>query len=94
VMTRNAAVTYAKHNIRVNAILPGLIETEMVRDQPPDMRKSILDATPMGRVGEPEEVAKGVLYLASDDASYVTGVLPADRRGLYCTIVALGSAAS
>jgi NAD(P)-dependent dehydrogenase (short-subunit alcohol dehydrogenase family) len=75
VMTRNAAVTYAKNNIRVNAILPGLIETEMVRDQPPEMRKSILDATPMGRVGKPEEVAKAVLYLASDDASYVTGVL-------------------
>jgi NAD(P)-dependent dehydrogenase (short-subunit alcohol dehydrogenase family) len=75
VMTRNAAITYAKHNIRVNAILPGLIETEMVRDQPPDMRKSILDATPMGRIGKPEEVAKGVLYLASDDASYVTGAL-------------------
>jgi NAD(P)-dependent dehydrogenase (short-subunit alcohol dehydrogenase family) len=80
VMTRNAAVTYAKHNIRVNAILPGLIETEMVRDQPAEMRKSILDATPMGRIGKPEEVAKGVLYLASDDASYVTGaLLPIDR---------------
>lgn len=75
VMTRNAAITYARRNIRVNAILPGLIETEMVRDQPPDMRKSILDATPMGRIGMPEEVAKGVLYLASDDASYVTGAL-------------------
>lgn len=75
VMTRNAAITYAKHSIRVNAILPGLIETEMVREQPPDMRKSILDATPMGRIGKPEEVAKGVLYLVSDDASFVTGAL-------------------
>jgi NAD(P)-dependent dehydrogenase (short-subunit alcohol dehydrogenase family) len=75
VMTRNAAVTYAKQKIRVNAILPGLIETEMVRDQPPEMRKSIIDATPMGRVGAPEEVAKAVLFLAGDDASYVTGVL-------------------
>ena len=75
VMTRNAAVTYAKNKIRVNAILPGLIETDMVRDQPPDMRKSILDATPMGRIGKPEEIAKGVLFLASDDASYVTGAL-------------------
>lgn len=51
VMTRNAAITYARQDIRVNAILPGLIETEMVRDQPPDMRKSIIDATPMGRIG-------------------------------------------
>jgi NAD(P)-dependent dehydrogenase (short-subunit alcohol dehydrogenase family) len=75
IMTRNAAITYAKQKIRVNAILPGLIETEMVRDQPPEMRKSIIDATPMGRVGAPEEVAKAVLYLVSDDSSYVTGVL-------------------
>jgi NAD(P)-dependent dehydrogenase (short-subunit alcohol dehydrogenase family) len=75
VMTRNAAVTYAKDGIRVNAVLPGLIETPMVADQPPQMRKSILDATPMGRIGRSEEVAKGVLYLVSDDASYVTGAL-------------------
>ncbi len=52
----------------------------MVRDQPAEMRKSILDATPMGRIGKPEEVAKGVLYLASDDASYVAAaLLPIDR---------------
>lgn len=75
VMTRNAAVTYAKRGIRVNAILPGLIDTEMVRDQKPEMRKATLGFTPMGRIGRPEEIAKGVLYLASDDASYVTGVL-------------------
>jgi NAD(P)-dependent dehydrogenase (short-subunit alcohol dehydrogenase family) len=75
VMTRNAAVTYAKRGIRVNAILPGLIETEMVRDQNPEMRKATLDFTPMGRIGQPEEIAKGVLFLVSDDASYVTGAL-------------------
>ena len=55
---RNAAVTYAKKRIRVNAILPGLIETEMVRDRPTEMRKSIIDATPMGRIVVPEEVAR------------------------------------
>jgi NAD(P)-dependent dehydrogenase (short-subunit alcohol dehydrogenase family) len=75
VMTRNAAVTYAKRGVRVNAILPGLIETEMVRDQIPEMRKATLDSTPMGRIGQPEEIAKGVLFLVSDEASYVTGAL-------------------
>lgn len=75
VMTRNAAVTYAKHGIRVNAILPGLIETEMVRDQEPAMRAETLAATPMGRIGQPEEIAKGALFLACADSSYVTGVL-------------------
>jgi NAD(P)-dependent dehydrogenase (short-subunit alcohol dehydrogenase family) len=75
VMTRNAAVTYAKRGIRVNAILPGLIETEMVRDQKPEMRKATLDFTPMGRIGQAEEIAKGVLFLVSDEASDIAGAL-------------------
>lgn len=75
VMTRNAAITYAKNDIRVNAVLPGLIETEMVRDQDPAMRAETISNTPMRRVGLPEEVARCILFLASDDASYVTGVL-------------------
>jgi NAD(P)-dependent dehydrogenase (short-subunit alcohol dehydrogenase family) len=81
VMTRNAAITYARRGVRVNAILPGLIDTDMVRDQEPAMRKATLDATPMGRIGKPEEIAKGVLYLVSDDASYVTGALLAIDGG-------------
>ncbi|MCW6510591.1 SDR family NAD(P)-dependent oxidoreductase [Lichenifustis flavocetrariae] len=72
-MTRNAAVTYAKQGIRVNAILPGLIDTEMVRIQPPAMNAATLSLTPMGRIGLPEEIAAGVLFLASDEASFVTG---------------------
>ncbi|BDA86549.1 2,5-dichloro-2,5-cyclohexadiene-1,4-diol dehydrogenase [Aureimonas sp. SA4125] len=75
VMTLNAAVTYAARGIRVNAVLPGLIETEMVRDQDPAMRAETISNTPMSRVGSPDEVAKGVLFLASDEASYITGVL-------------------
>ena len=79
VMTRNAAVTYAKRGIRVNAVLPGLIETEMVKDQPNEMRAATIAFTPMGRVGQPQEVASAILFLASDDASYVTGaLLPVD----------------
>ena len=74
-MTLNAAVTYADRGIRVNAVLPGLIDTEMVRDQDPAMRAETIGNTPMKRIGTPEEVAKVILFLASDDASYVTGAL-------------------
>ncbi len=74
-MTLNAAVTYADRGIRVNAVLPGLIETEMVRDQDPAMRAETIRNTPMKRVGLPAEVARAILFLASDEASYVTGVL-------------------
>jgi NAD(P)-dependent dehydrogenase (short-subunit alcohol dehydrogenase family) len=78
-MTRNAAVTYAKQGIRANVILPGLIDTEMVRVQKPEMNAATLSLTPMGRIGLPEEIAAGVLFLASDESSFVTGVvLPID----------------
>jgi NAD(P)-dependent dehydrogenase (short-subunit alcohol dehydrogenase family) len=75
VMTRNAAITYAQEGIRVNAVLPGLIETEMVRDQDPAMRAETISNTPMSRVGSTDEVASAILFLASDEASYITGVL-------------------
>jgi NAD(P)-dependent dehydrogenase (short-subunit alcohol dehydrogenase family) len=75
VMTLNVAVTYAARGIRANAVLPGLIDTEMVRDQDPAMRAETIGNTPMGRIGRPEEVAKAILFLASDEASYITGVL-------------------
>jgi NAD(P)-dependent dehydrogenase (short-subunit alcohol dehydrogenase family) len=79
VMTLNAAVTYAARGIRVNAILPGLIETEMVREQDPAMRAETIGNTPMKRVGMPDEVARAILFLASDEASYITGaLLPVD----------------
>ena len=72
-MTRNAAVTYAKQGVRVNAILPGLIDTDMVRVQPPAMNAATLALTPMGRIGLPEEIASAALFLASDEASFITG---------------------
>ncbi len=78
-MTLNAAVTYASRGIRVNAVLPGLIDTEMVRDQDPSMRAETISNTPMKRIGTPKEVANAILFLASDDASYITGaLLPVD----------------
>jgi NAD(P)-dependent dehydrogenase (short-subunit alcohol dehydrogenase family) len=78
-MTLNAAVTYAARGIRVNAVLPGLIDTEMVRDQDPAMRAETIGNTPMKRIGTPQEVAEAILFLASDQASYITGaLLPVD----------------
>jgi len=72
-MTRNAAVTYARDRVRVNVVLPGLVDTEMVRVQKPEMNAATLALTPLGRIGRPEEIAAGVLFLASDEASFVTG---------------------
>ena len=72
-MTKSLAKEMAPKNIRVNAVAPGFIDTDMVRALPEKRKASILDEIPMGRMGSPEEVASAVLFLASDDASYVTG---------------------
>jgi NAD(P)-dependent dehydrogenase (short-subunit alcohol dehydrogenase family) len=78
-MTRAAAVDLAPDRIRVNCVLPGLILTPMTETEPEEMVAANIEMTPLGRGGESEEVASGVLYLASDEASYVTGaVLPID----------------
>jgi NAD(P)-dependent dehydrogenase (short-subunit alcohol dehydrogenase family) len=78
-MTRAAAVELAPQGIRVNCVLPGLIFTPMTATEPEEVVAANIELTPLGRGGEPEEVASGVLYLASDEASYVTGaVLPID----------------
>ncbi|NUX57641.1 SDR family NAD(P)-dependent oxidoreductase [Paraburkholderia youngii] len=72
-MTKNAAVTYAPENVRVNSVHPGLIRTPLVEAQSDDMNAGIIASTPMGRMGTPHEVAAGCVYLASDDSSFVTG---------------------
>jgi glucose 1-dehydrogenase len=75
-LTRVAAISLAQHGIRVNAIGPGTILTELARSAvlgSPEARHTILSRTPLGRCGEPEEVAGIAVFLASDDASYVTG---------------------
>ncbi len=81
-LSRSAAVEYAADKIRVNAICPAMIETPMVahlmKTNPQDAAR-VLAVTPMGRVGQPSEVADVALFLASDESSYVTGVsLPVD----------------
>jgi NAD(P)-dependent dehydrogenase (short-subunit alcohol dehydrogenase family) len=72
-MTKNAAVSYAKENIRVNSVQPGLIWTPLIAAQSTEMNDGIVAQTPMGRMGRPEEVAQACLFLASDEASFVTG---------------------
>ncbi|MET0466290.1 MAG: SDR family oxidoreductase [Chitinophagaceae bacterium] len=72
-LTKNAAITYAKNGIRVNSVHPGFINTPLTESQDAALNKVVIDATPMGRGGEPDEIASGVLFLASDEASYITG---------------------
>ena len=75
-LTRVMALALAPHGIRVNAIGPGTIATEMARQAvlgDEASRRKILSRTPLGRLGEPEEVAAVAAFLASDDASYLTG---------------------
>ncbi|MCM5570261.1 SDR family oxidoreductase [Burkholderiaceae bacterium FT117] len=75
-LTRVMALSLAPHDIRVNAVGPGTIATELARQAvmgSPEARQRLLSRTPMRRLGEPDEVAKVALFLASDDASYLTG---------------------
>lgn len=72
-MTKNAAITYAKNGIRVNSVHPGFINTPLTDSQDQELNKIVIAATPMGRGGEPDEIAAGVVFLASDQAGYITG---------------------
>ncbi len=73
-MTKSLARELGRDNIRVNAVAPGVTRTDMVAALPAQMVEAISKNIPLGRVGEPEEVANAFLFLASDLASYITGV--------------------
>lgn len=84
-LTKNAALEYGKFNIRVNAVAPGVIDTKIITPWKQDARKwpIISKANALGRIGTPEEVANAVLFLASDEASFITGAtLSVDGGGL------------
>ena len=91
-LTRNTAVALAPHGIRVVGIAPGTILTDLARQavlSDDAARRMILSRTPMGRAGEPEEIAAIAAFLASDDASYITGetiVADGGRMGLNYTV--------
>lgn len=80
-LTKATAIDYAKHGIRVNSVHPGYIATPMTVDLFADegMKQWFLSQTPLPRLGKPEDIAAGVLFLASDESSFITGIeLPID----------------
>ena len=74
-LTKSTAIQYASDGIRANSVHPGTIETPMTEGflADPSMRQDRMDRTPIGRLGKPEDVAYGALFLASDEASFMTG---------------------
>lgn len=72
-LTKSVARELAPRNIQVNAVAPGYIETDMTKDLPDDLRQTLVDAIPLGRIGRPEDVAALVSFLVSEDADYMTG---------------------
>jgi len=74
-MTRVWARELGKYHIRVNAVAPGFIATDMVKSIPEKIRQSMLDHTPLGRMGQPEDIANAYVWLASDAASFITGTV-------------------
>ncbi|MFJ8098990.1 MULTISPECIES: 3-oxoacyl-[acyl-carrier-protein] reductase [unclassified Lysinibacillus] len=72
-LTKTTAKELASRNILVNAIAPGFIETEMTEQLPEDLKQGMLTQIPLAKLGQPEDIAKAVAFLASDDANYMTG---------------------
>lgn len=74
-LTKSLARELAPFNIRVNAVAPGITKTDMVASLPEEMIKPLIQTIPLGRIGEPKDIANAFLFLGSDMASYITGVV-------------------
>lgn len=81
--TKGLAQEYAKLGIRVNAIAPGWVETPILENLPDEIRPAMVANTPLGRIGQPEEIAAVALFLASDESSYVVGQIISPNGGLW-----------
>lgn len=81
--TKTAAQELANYNIRVNAVAPGFIDTQMTQVIPQEIKEKMLSSIPLGRMGQPEEVANLVGYLVSDQSSYITGQIISVNGGMY-----------
>lgn len=82
-LTKTLAREYASRGVTVNAVTPGYIETDMTGALDEKVREAIVEQTPLGRVGRPQEIAAAVLYLASEEAGYVTGQVLRVNGGMY-----------
>ncbi len=74
-ITKSLALELAPFNIRVNAVAPGIINTDMVSSLPKEMIEPLITKIPLGRIGEPRDIANAFLFLASNMASYITGII-------------------
>lgn len=81
--TKALALEGAARNITANAIAPGYTDTAMVATVRPDVLKQIVASVPVGRLGRPDEIARGVVFLASDDAGFITGATLSINGGKY-----------
>ncbi len=72
-MSKSVAITYAKDGIRVNSLHPGFVITPLTEAQDPSINEYVVGQTPMGRAGQPDEIAMGAVFLASDESSFMTG---------------------
>ena len=82
-LTKALAREVGSRNIRVNAVSPGWIETDMTRDLPEEAKKAMIEGAALGRAGTPREVAEAIAFLASDRASFITGEVLRVNGGLY-----------
>jgi 3-oxoacyl-[acyl-carrier protein] reductase len=82
-LTKTLAREYASRGVTVNAVAPGYIDTDMTSSLSDEIKEGIVSSTPLGRVGRPEEVAAAVLFLASEEAGYITGQVLRVNGGMY-----------